>query len=100
MKAEFFSAQQAFSGYDGSDTTSRASAPTVATRFGEDIDVRNRGALRLGRFAGSQIAAQDAPAVVRLWSGECFRELSTHQARALAARLLEAAALAERQNSH
>ncbi|MBS0309211.1 MAG: hypothetical protein JSS58_09590 [Proteobacteria bacterium] len=73
---------------------------SLTTRFGESIDVRNRGALRVARFAGSQMQTQDAPAVVRLWTDEHFRELSTHQARALAAQLLAAASLAELQNSH
>ena len=72
----------------------------LTTRFGESIDVRHRGALRVGRFAGSQVQAQDAPAVVRLWTEEHFRELSTSQARALAAQLLAAASLAELQNTH
>ncbi len=70
------------------------------TRFGEAIDVRNRGALKMGRFAGSQAAVQDAPAVVRLWTAQQCRELSSHQARALAAQLLAAALLADTQNSH
>lgn len=70
------------------------------TRFGDAIDVRNRGALKMGRFAGSQAAAQDAPAVVRLWTEQQCRELSAHQARALAAQLLAAALLADTQNSH
>lgn len=72
----------------------------LTTRFGDCIDVRNRGALKIGRFAGSQVQTQDAPAVVRLWNDERFRELTTHQARVLAAQLLEAASLVERQNSH
>lgn len=72
----------------------------LVTRFGELIDVRNRGALRVGRFAGSQTQTQDAPAVVRLWNDDQCRELTIHQARALAAQLLAAASLAELQNSH
>jgi len=70
------------------------------TRFGDAIDVRNRGALKMGRFAGSQAATQDTPAVVRLWTEQQCRELSAHQARALAAQLLAAALLADMQNSH
>ena len=70
------------------------------TRFGDAIDVRNRGALKMGRFAGSQAAVQDAPAVVRLWTDQQCRELSAHQARALAAQLVAAALLADTQNSH
>lgn len=77
-----------------------ASRKPLTTRFGEWIDVRNRGALRVGRFAGSQVQVQDAPAVVRLWTDDHCRELSAHQARALAAQLLAAASLAELQNSH
>ncbi len=72
----------------------------LITRFGDAIDVRNRGALRVTRFAGSQTQTQDAPAVVRLWTDDQCRELSTHQARALAAQLLDAASLAELQNNH
>jgi len=72
----------------------------LSTRFGEIVDVRNRGVLRLGRLVGIQVPEREAPAVVRMWSGEQCRELSSHQARALAAQLLEAASHAERQNSH
>jgi hypothetical protein len=81
--------------------TSAAEARTsLVTHFGDAIDVRNRGALKMGRFAGSQAAARDAPAVVRLWNEQQCRELSSHQARALAAQLLAAALLADTQNSH
>jgi hypothetical protein len=31
----------------------------VITHFGDAVDVRNRGALRISRFAGSQMHAQD-----------------------------------------
>ena len=72
----------------------------ILTRFGDAVDVRRRGALRLGRFAGTQARISDAPAVVRLWSDDQCRELSSHQARALAAQLLEAAMLADAQNGH
>lgn len=80
-------------------TAAQARTPPV-TRFGDAIDVRNRGALKIGRFAGSQAEAQHAPAVVRLWTEQQCRELSAHQARALAAQLLAAASLADTQNSH
>lgn len=80
-------------------TSAKARKP-LTTRFGELVDVRNRGALRVGRFAGSQALAQDAPAVVRLWAGDQCREMSTEQARALASQLLTAASLAELQNNH
>ena len=72
----------------------------VSTRFGETVDVRNRGALRLARLVGIQVPKQEAPAVVRMWTGEHCREMSAHEARALAAQLLEAAGHAERQNAH
>lgn len=72
---------------------------TVRTRFGESVDVRNRGALRLTRMAGIQVSGKEAPAVVRLWSGDNCRELSINEARALAAQLLEAASYAESQNA-
>ncbi len=72
----------------------------LSTRFGDIVDVRNRGVLRLGRLVGIQVPQREAPAVVRIWSGEQCRELSSHQARILAAQLLEAANYAERQNSH
>lgn len=74
--------------------------PSPVTRFGENVDVRNRGTLRMGRFAGSQTQPQAAPAVVRLWSEDQCHELSAHQARGIAAQLLAAAALADTQNSH
>ena len=41
----------------------------VSTRFGEIVDVRNRGALRLARLVGIQVPLQEAPAVVRMWTG-------------------------------
>jgi hypothetical protein len=72
----------------------------LTTRFGDEVDVRNRGTLRMSRFAGTQALTQDAPAVVRLWNDEQCHELSAHKARALAAQLLAAAALADTQNSH
>ncbi|TFV95217.1 hypothetical protein E4K72_18130 [Oxalobacteraceae bacterium OM1] len=70
----------------------------VTTRFGELVDVRNRGALRLARLVGIQVPGKEAPAVVRLWSGDTCRELSSGEARALAAQLLDAARHAEKQN--
>jgi fermentation-respiration switch protein FrsA (DUF1100 family) len=70
----------------------------VITRFGEAVDVRHRGALRIRRFTDGQNPPQETPAVVRLWmDGECH-ELSTHHARALAAQLIAAATLADAQN--
>jgi uncharacterized caspase-like protein len=72
----------------------------LVTRFGDAVDVRNRGALRISRLAGSQMRMHDTPAVVRLWTDEQCHELSAHNARALAAQLLAAAALADTQNGH
>lgn len=70
----------------------------ILTQFGDLVDVRRRGALRIMRTAGSQQRTLDAPAVVRLWHEEQCRELSVQQARALANQLLAAADLAEQQN--
>lgn len=70
----------------------------VRTRFGDHVDVRHRGALRLARLVGIQPPYADAPAVVRLWSGDTCKELSIAEARALAAQLIDAAAYAEAQN--
>lgn len=70
----------------------------LVTRFGNSVDVRNRGALRMSRFAGSQMQAQPAPAVVRLWTAEQCHEFSAHQARGIAVQLLAAADLADSQN--
>jgi hypothetical protein len=72
----------------------------LVTRFGETIDVRNRGTLKVGRFAGSHSQTQDAPAVVRIWTDDQCREFTSHQARALAAQLQAAATLVDAQNSH
>ena len=72
----------------------------LVTRFGDEIDVRNRGALKVGRIADGRNQVQDAPAVVRIWSDDQCRELSAQQARVLAAQLLAAADLADAQNSH
>jgi hypothetical protein len=71
---------------------------SLITRFGNSVDVRNRGVLRISRFAGSQMQAQPAPAVVRLWTAEQCHEFSAHQARGIAAQLLAAADLADSQN--
>jgi hypothetical protein len=71
---------------------------SLITRFGNSVDVRNRGALRISRFAGSQMQAQPSPAVVRLWTAEQCHEFSAHQARGIAAQLLAAADLADSQN--
>ena len=68
-------------------------------RFGAQIDVRKRGALRLNASARSATAQQEQPAVVRMWNGENCRELTAHQARALAAQLAAAALYADEQNS-
>ena len=68
----------------------------LVTRFGDMVDVRNRGAFKVSGLAGSH--AQPAPAVVRLWTDDKCREMTPHHARSLAAQLLEAAALAEQQN--
>lgn len=79
---------------------SDARKPPV-TRFGDTVDVRNRGALRMSRFAGAQMRTpQEAPAVVRLWMEQHCHELTAHAARALAAQLQAAAALADQQNGH
>lgn len=72
---------------------------SVRTRFGDLVDVRNRGALRLARMVGIQIPGKEAPAVVRLWNGDSCRELSIADARSLAEQLLNAANFAEQQNS-
>jgi hypothetical protein len=72
----------------------------LITRFGDTIDVRNRGTLKVSRFAGSHAETQDAPAVVRIWTDDQCREITSHQARALAAQLLAAATLADAQNNH
>lgn len=72
----------------------------ILTRFGDVVDVRRRGALRLSRFAGTQPRTENVPAVVRIWMAEQCKELTSHQARALAAQLLEAASLADSQNCH
>jgi hypothetical protein len=77
-----------------------AERTSPVTRFGDVVDVRNRGALRMSRLAGSQSHAQDTPAVVRLWTDQQCHELSAHKARALAAQLLAAATLADKQNGH
>ena len=71
----------------------------LARRFGPVIDVRNRGALRFSPRSDRQGPSQDQPAVVRMWYGEQCRELSSHDARAMAAQLNEAAEYAERQNN-
>lgn len=71
---------------------------SLITRFGNSVDVRNRGTLRMSRFAGSQTQVQSAPAVVRLWTAEQCHEFSAHQARGIAAQLIAAADLADSQN--
>ena len=42
----------------------------LVTRFGDTIDVRNRGALRMSRFAGSQMHAQDGAGRGALMGGQ------------------------------
>jgi hypothetical protein len=76
----------------------KKNAMGVRTRFGDLVDVRHRGALRLARLVGIQPPQVDAPAVVRLWNGDTCKELSVAEARALAAQLVDAAAYAELQN--
>jgi len=78
-----------------SQTTSGAPAgrQALVTRFGNAVDVRNRGTLRAAKSAAE-------PAVVRLWNDDQCRELSSHDARALAAQLIAAANLADMQNGH
>lgn len=70
----------------------------MVRRFGPLVEVRNRGALRLGSHSSGAHSVREQPAVVRMWHGECCRELSAHDARALAAQLVEAAACVESQN--
>ncbi|MGZ3159205.1 MAG: hypothetical protein ACXU7D_06670 [Burkholderiaceae bacterium] len=72
----------------------------ILTRFGDAVDVRRRGALRLSRFAGTRPRTENLPAVVRIWMADQCKELTTHQARALAEQLLAAAILADSQNCH
>lgn len=75
-----------------------ASNNRIATRFGPMIDVRHRGVLRSIVNADKQLELTATPAVVRIWSGEACRELSAHDARAMAAQLNEAALCAETLN--
>lgn len=71
----------------------------VLTQFGDVVDVRKRGALRIMRMAGTQQGRElDTPAVVRVWHEEQCRELTAGQARALANQLLAAADLVDSQN--
>ena len=77
-----------------------AAPARLITRFGEMVDVRNRGAVRINRFAGSAVLPQHAPAVVRLWHAEQCKEITAHEARAFAAQLLAAAALVDSQNGY
>lgn len=71
----------------------------VLTAFGDLVDVRKRGALRIMRMAGQHQGRElDTPAVVRLWHEEQCRELTAGQARALANQLLEAADMVDGQN--
>jgi hypothetical protein len=77
-----------------------AGPSSLITRFGDVVDVRNRGTLRVARYAGDHMETRNAPAVVRIWTDEQCRELNSHQARVLAAQLLEAANLVDTQNNH
>ena len=70
----------------------------VLTQFGEMVDVRKRGALRIMRLAGAPERNLETPAVVRLWHEEHCRELSSQDARRLANQLHAAADLADSQN--
>jgi hypothetical protein len=70
-----------------------AAVSSLVTRFGEAVDVRNRGTLRAAKSAVE-------PAVVRLWHDDQCREMNSHEARALAAQLIAAANLADVQNGH
>ena len=71
----------------------------VLTAFGDLVDVRKRGALRIMRMAGQHQGRElDTPAVVRLWHEEQCRELTAGQARALANQLLAAADMVDGQN--
>ena len=81
------------------DSFAAGGGSSLTRRFGDTVDVRNRGALRVMRLVGIQAPGRDTPAVVRLWHGDNCRELSVHDARSLAAQLLEAAACAEQQNN-
>lgn len=74
-------------------TATPSGKQALVTRFGEAVDVRNRGTLRAAKSAAE-------PAVVRLWNEDQCRELSSHDARALAAQLIAAANLADAQNGH
>ena len=70
----------------------------VATRFGPSIDVRNRGALKVASAATTTTAPRHL-AVVRIWNGDCCREMSVTDARIFAAQLMAAASYAENQNA-
>ncbi len=71
----------------------------VLTTFGDQVDVRKRGALRIMRMAGMHQGRElDTPAVVRLWHEDQCRELTAGQARALANQLLAAADMVDGQN--
>ncbi|MFC3111377.1 hypothetical protein ACFQAT_00090 [Undibacterium arcticum] len=98
MKSDTSSPQTAVSTAPYGQTGAERGRSSVATRFGQTVDVRNRGSLRFVRLTDSQLPAIEAPAVVRVWTGEQCRELSAHPARALAAQLLEAASHADLQN--
>lgn len=71
--------------------------PRVATRFGPLVDVRNRGVLKAPRRVFQTINNPHC-AVVRVWQGDCCREMTAAEARSLAAQLMAAANHAENQN--
>ncbi len=77
--------------------SSSALPSRIATRFGPSIDVRNRGVFKASPNA-MQISAQQHFAVVRIWSGDCCREMSVNDARIFAEQLTAAASFAESQN--
>jgi len=100
MKSDISPLQTVVPGAPFSQPGAERSRASVTTRFGQTVDVRNRGSLRIVRLTGSQLPVSEEPAVVRVWNGEQCRELSSHAARALAAQLLEAASHADLQNMH
>ena len=100
MKSDTSPLQSVLPSAPYSQSGTARSRGAVTTRFGQTVDVRNRGSLRIVRLTGGQTPASEEPAVVRVWNGEQCRELSPHAARALAAQLLEAASHADQQNMH
>lgn len=72
-------------------------SPRVATRFGPLVDVRNRGVLKAPRRV-FQTTNSPHCAVVRVWQGDCCREMTAAEARSFAGQLMAAASHAENQN--